>query len=138
MPEPAQALYLGFDPGLKRIGVAVGESLTGHARPLVTLQAKAGAPDWTAVAGLIAEWRPAALIVGVPRHADGSASASTALARKLARRLAGRFALPVHEVDEALSSRAAEGEGTMARLPGGVDAAAAAVILETWLQQTHP
>jgi putative Holliday junction resolvase len=129
---------LGFDPGLKRIGVAVGESLTGHARPLVTLKAEAGAPDWAAVARLIAEWQPAALVVGVPRHADGSASTSTEIALKLTRRLAGRYGLPVHEVDECLSSHAAEAAGTMSRQSGGVDAAAAAVILETWLaQQTH-
>jgi len=134
------ATFLGFDYGRARIGVAVGESITGSARPLVTLAAEGGSPAWGEVAALIEQWQPEALVVGIPHRADGSASAVTAGAERLARRLAGRFRRPVHSVDEALSSREAasrlavrgrsiQGPQDKSRL----DAAAAAVILETWL-----
>jgi len=134
--------FLGFDYGGRRLGVAVGESVTGAARPLVTLPSRDGQPDWTEVERLISEWRPAALVVGVPFHADGSESTSTRGARRLARRLSGRTGLVVHEVDERLSSheaaqrlRAAGHGVTSARDKQRLDAVAAQVILETWFQQ---
>ncbi|WP_435103044.1 Holliday junction resolvase RuvX [Arhodomonas sp. AD133] len=134
--------YLAFDFGLARIGVAGGERITASAHALTTLAAQQGAPDWAAVEALIEEWRPAALIVGVPRHTDGSDSESTRAAERFARRLAGRFALPVHTVDEALSSHEA-GERLAAtgrpvrhrRDKSRLDAVSAAVILETWFSE---
>ncbi|SRR5690606_38051041 len=137
------SVYLGFDFGLRRIGVAVGQPLTGTARPLTTLPARDGQPDWDQVSALLEEWQPAALIVGLPRHRDGTASTVTAPAERFARRLHGRFGLPVHTIDEHLSSHAAERE-LSARGRGGrrlerdkdhVDRLAAALILETWLAE---
>lgn len=141
---PTEA-YLGFDFGLQRIGVAVGQALTRTAQPLTTLAAQQGQPDWEAVARLIADWRPAALVVGVPRHDDGSPLSVTEPARRFGRRLHGRFGLPVHEVDERLSSRAAEdhlaehgrGGRRLSKNKGAIDRLAAAVILETWLAEHH-
>lgn len=137
MSASATATYLGFDYGSQRLGVAVGQSLTRSARPLITLACRAGQPDWAQVERLLGEWKPAALVVGVPRHEDGSASDSSEAAERFARRLAGRFGLPVHTVDERLSSHAAEQAlGARARRDkASIDSLAAAVILETWLAE---
>jgi len=147
---------LGFDYGRLRIGVAVGQTITGQARPLETLRCpNAGQPDWSGVERLLREWAPAALVVGRPCHADGSDSAITAAAERFARQLEGRFGLGVHLVDERLSSVEAEqrlaqsgGNNGGARRGGksksirnskeAVDMMAACVILETWLADTHP
>lgn len=138
------AVYLGFDFGLKRIGVAVGQSLTGTATPLTTLAAQDGQPDWNAVAKLLAEWQPAALVVGLPYNSDGSEQAITTRATRFACQLEGRYGLPVHQVDERYSSTTAE-ESLRANRAAGrrrvrktdIDAAAACVILEAWLRD-HP
>lgn len=140
-----EAVYLGFDFGLRRIGVAVGQALTGAARPLQTLACTDGQPEWPRIEALIKEWQPAALIVGVPRHADGADSPLTAAAERFGRRLEGRFKLPVHRIDEALSSHAAErqlaqrgrGGRRLAKHKQEIDSLAAAVILETWLAEHH-
>ena len=137
--SPACRIALGFDFGQARIGVAVGEAITGAARPLRTLLTRQQRPDWDAIARLIAEWRPDRLVVGVPRHADDSASAMTAAALRFSRQLHGRFRLPVATVDERLSSWEAEQRhfaGAHRRRPADpLDAEAAAVILESWFNQ---
>lgn len=138
------AVYLGFDFGLKRVGVAVGQSLTGTATPLTTLAAQDGQPDWNVVAKLLAEWQPAALVVGLPYNSDGSEQTITTRATRFARQLEGRYGLPVHQVDERYSSTTAE-ENLRANRAAGrrrvrktdIDAAAACVILEAWLRD-HP
>ncbi len=132
---------LAFDPGEQRIGVAVGETVTGTARALVTLRARSGQPNWDEVARLLDRWQPEALVVGVPRHDDGTASASTARAEQLARRLHGRFGLPVRTVDERLSSHEARqrlSRSEARRDPGAVDREAAAIILESYFLETAP
>ena len=101
---PPCRVALGFDFGRARIGVAVGESITGAARPLRTLPARQQRPDWDAIARLIREWRPDWLVVGVPRHADDTASAMTEATLRFSRQLHGRFHLPVATLDERLSS----------------------------------
>lgn len=135
-------LALGFDFGRVRIGVAVGEGVTGSARPLRTLPVRGQRPDWDAISRLIAEWRPDLLVVGVPRHADDTANATTVAALRFSRQLHGRFNLPVATIDERLSSWEAERRrseaATASRHRGGdaaLDAGAAAVILESWFNQ---
>lgn len=139
MPEQAVTV-LAFDFGTRRIGVAIGNTLTGTARPLAVLKADNGAPDWAEVAALVAEWRPAQLVVGLPLNMDGTESELSTRARRFANRLNGRLALPVATVDERLSSFEARGELLRGERSGGkagarpaVDALAAAIILETWL-----
>lgn len=127
-PAQAQTL-LAFDYGLKRTGVAVGNTLTGSARPLATVAAE-GDARFTPIGKLIAEWRPAALVVGVPFHPDGQPHDNTRRARRFARQLLGRFALPVHEVDERYSTTEAEALGAR-----DADAAAAAILLEQYLRE---
>ncbi|BAZ95369.1 putative pre-16S rRNA nuclease [Thiohalobacter sp. COW1] len=133
MPEAAAATLLGFDHGRKKIGVAVGQTVTGTARALQSLPARDGQPDWGRVAALLDEWRPQALVVGRPLYLTGDTSATTAAAERFARRLHGRFGLPVHLMDERLSSQAAR------RLETGndadIDAQSARIILQDWLDE---
>ncbi len=128
---------LAFDYGHKKIGVAVGQELTGAARPLVTLPARKGEPDWEAIGALLQQWRPAALVVGLPLHLDGSEQDTTHAARRFANRLRGRYHLPVYFADERLSSMAAlqllrEQYQERKGRSQGVDAVAAQLILETF------
>lgn len=137
-PLPPPRTVLGFDFGTQRLGVAVGSELTGAARPLTTLAGR----DWTAIGRLLEEWQPDLLVVGVPRHADGSASETTLAAERFARQLAGRYRLPVETIDERLSSHAAaERLATAPRRrradPGALDRAAAALILESWFSHAR-
>ena len=139
MGGPAQRV-LGFDYGTRQIGVAVGQTLTGNARPLKELRARDGIPDWEQIAALLKEWQPDALIVGLPLNMDGTASDMSARAEKFARRLQGRFQLPVNCIDERLSTFEAtqtlrdSGRRTPASYRDNpVDSLAAALLLETWL-----
>ena len=131
---------LGFDFGEKCIGVATGQSITRSATALTTITAKQGTPDWLTIESLIKEWRPGALVVGIPYHMDGSDQPMTQAAEHFCRQLEGRFHLPVYRADERLSSVQAEallaehGETTTRE----IDALAAQVILESWLQQKAP
>ena len=119
---------LSFDFGTRRIGVAVGNTLTGRARPLGPVTGGDAAFD--AVAGLIEEWQPDALVVGVPTHPDGAPHENTRRAQRFARRLHGRFRLPVHEVDERWSTTEALSSGA-----SDLDGASAAIILEQFLRE---
>lgn len=137
------ATYLAFDFGRRRIGVAAGQAVTGTASPVDTVAARAGEPDWSAIDRAVRDWAPVALVVGIPVHMDGSEQAGTRQARAFARRLGERYRLPVHEADERLSSREAEGLIASARRDGGrrrtrrgdVDRMAASLILERWLAE---
>ena len=129
----APALFLAFDFGSRRTGVASGNDLTRSATPLTTIAQEGSAARLAAIGRLVAEWRPAALVVGVPRHPDGAPHDNTRRAERFARQLRGRFGLPVHEVDERYTTTEA--------LAGGatdVDAASAALILEQYFNQSSP
>jgi putative Holliday junction resolvase len=135
---------LGFDYGTKHIGVAVGQELTATSTPLATLSSHNETPAWDAITRLIEEWRPAALVVGIPLNLDGTEQPMTQAARRFARRLEGRYRLPVHLADERLSTVEAgrmlhertDDAGTRrARRRRGVDEVAAHLILQTYFSQ---
>ena len=131
--EAIAGVVMGFDFGTRRIGIAIGQTVTRSASPLTTLQAKDGKPDWSRVAALIGEWRPCALVVGLPYNMDDTEADMAPRARRFARQLEGRFHLPVHLVDERLTSVDAERSlGTESSRDGSVDSLAAALIVETW------
>ena len=119
--------FLAFDFGIKRVGVATGNTLTRNATPLRTL-ASMGDARFEAIAALIKEWQPDALVVGVPFHPDGAPHDNTERARRFARQLHGRFQLTVHEVDERYSTTEAASDGAR-----DLDAASAAIILNQFL-----
>lgn len=142
MPETAPQVVLAFDFGLRRIGLASGESLTGSAAPLAAVR-NADAPDWTAIDRQIAGLKPGQLVVGSPYNADGSPGALSAAASRFARALEQRYGLPVARVDERWSSidaaerlkeRRASGARRRRVRREDIDSAAAAVILERWFR----
>lgn len=126
---------MGFDYGSKRIGVAVGQTLTATARPLAIIPVKNQQINWTRISAFIQEWQPDALVVGLSKHADGSESEVTKAIHRFCRRLHGRYHLPVHTIDETLSSVAA---AEQVNRTTELDAVAAQIILETWLAECLP
>jgi putative holliday junction resolvase len=123
--------YLAFDYGLKRVGVATGNSLMRQAQPLRTIAAE-GDARFAQIGKLVEEWRPDALVVGVPFHPDGAEHENTFRARKFGRQLCGRYHLPVHEVDERYSTTEAISGGAR-----DLDAASAAILLQQYFND-HP
>jgi len=132
---------LAFDFGLKRIGIACGDTLTRHAAPCGVAAVGRAGPDWQAIAALVRALAPGLLVVGAPYNADGSEGALTRAARGFAAELERRFALPVHLIDERFSSleasaalKARRASGQRRRRVGraDLDSAAAAVILGRW------
>lgn len=107
-PASGNRTLLAFDFGERRIGVAVGETETGQAHALTTIDAEAKQLRFAAISALIGEWKPAMLVVGIPLHVDGTPHQMTARCRRFANQLRGRFGLPVAEADERLTSRSAE------------------------------
>ncbi len=137
-------VLFGFDFGPRKIGVAVGQTLTGSATPLVTLRSRGDKPDWPAIEALVREWRPSAAVVGLPHNMDDDSEVDWAeRIHRFARQIHGRFGLPVHLIDERLTSMEARRllKADHGRRPYDhrlEDALAAALILETWLsEQVH-
>jgi putative Holliday junction resolvase len=136
------ATVLAFDFGTRRIGVAIGTTRLGTARPLTTIDAEDNSRRFAAIAALVDEWQPERLVIGVPLHADGTAHDMTARARRFGRQLASRFALPVIEVDERYTSELARSAlrdaGRGARADRALrDAVAAQLILQAYLDTPH-
>ena len=134
---------LAFDFGHRRIGVAVGQTLTGSANALAVV-AVANKPDWQAISNIVTEWKPVAVVVGLPLDADGGETEMSKDARRFGRQLEGRFGLRIFFEDERLTSFGAEerfidarSRGSMRRKDAALkDAMAAQIILENWLQST--
>jgi putative Holliday junction resolvase len=146
MPESAipSGYILCFDFGLRRIGVAVGQTATWTANSLETVSHGQN-PDWAAIDRLVGEWKPSTLLVGLPLGPDGDETRMSKAAREFGARLHKRYALETCFTDERLSSRAAEERFAELRASGGLkrkdssrlDAMAAQVILENWLSSFH-
>ena len=133
---------LAFDFGTKSIGVAVGQRITGTARPLPAIKAQDGTPDWNIIERLLKEWQPDEIIVGLPLNMDGTEQPLTARARKFANRIHGRFGVEVKLHDERLSTVEArsglcEQGGYRALNKGKVDSASAVIILESYFEQGY-
>jgi len=133
--------YLGFDFGNKKIGIAVGYADTGIASPLQTLRSNNQVPDWNGISKLIAEWQPIGLVVGISKQQDGSDNVITPRMQKFCRQLHGRFNLPVHQIDEALTTFAAKQllyddlKVSAAKLWQVQDQLAAQLILQSWFNE---
>ncbi len=133
--------YLGFDFGEKRIGVASGQSGTNSASPICAVRNINGRPEWDKIAALVEEWKPDALVVGLPLDADGQSQRMTQLAKSFSKHLRRRYQLPVHLCDERYSSNEAsriiaENRHHHQRRRAtreDSDTIAAALILEQWL-----
>jgi len=133
-------ILIAFDFGMKRIGVAIGQTVTQTARPLDTILAKQGEPNWHAMTNLLKKWLPDALVVGIPLNMDGTDQPITQLARQFANALRERYQLPVHEIDERLTTKDARERlfnqgGYKALQDGQVDRIAAQLILQNWFAE---
>lgn len=143
-PMIKQHTVLGFDFGLRVIGVAVGQTVTGTANPLATVDACAGKPRWDTISRLISHWRPDALMVGAPLAVDGSEQNISRAARRFAAALQQRYQLPVHLVDERYTTCAARSDlfeqgGYRALDKARIDGWSAKLIIESGIRQyfTH-
>ncbi len=127
---------MGFDYGTRKIGVAVGQTITGTASALKTLRNINNKPDWLRIGQLIDEWQPDALIVGFPLDTDGSQTDATLPALRFSRQLEGRYQLKVHLADERYTSMEARNRlGNNAKSIEAYDSLAAKLIIETWLTE---
>lgn len=142
-PQPsALVTVLGFDYGARRIGVAVGNRISGSARALDVVGNGMNGPDWPRIAALLREWRPDAVLVGLPLTLESGEQGNSRAARAFAAELHTRHALPVVMVDERLSSHEAAARFAARRASGSarrkhaatLDAVAAEVIVEQWLR----
>ena len=129
---------LGFDFGMRRIGVAVGQMVTRSANPLAILKATDGIPNWDHILALIITWQADALVVGIPVSMDGSEQPITFAARRFANKLHHRFRLPVYTMDERLTTIEAKRILTQQKKASSItplDSYAAKLILEQWLHE---
>ncbi len=142
MPEARGRVALGFDFGLKRIGIASGDTISATAAPCAAVRMGPSGPDWPAIESLLNRFQPDVLVVGAPRHADGTASGLAAAADGFALELARRSGRSVVRADEFASSIEASAALRESRRSGArrrrvqradIDAAAAAIILSRWL-----
>ena len=125
-------LAMAFDFGTTKIGVAVGQQITGTASPVAVVKARNGIPQWLAIDRLVEEWQPKVLVVGLPINMDGTESDMSKAAARFSRRLHGRYGIRIELMDERLSTfEAREFEN-----PDQLDAIAAKLILETWLSES--
>jgi len=138
MPEDmkldSELTVMAFDYGTRRIGVAVGNSLTRLGQPIKTIAEASGDAVFKAIEGLLKEWQPNRLVVGLPCHPDGTEHVMSAKARRFGNQLQGRFQLPVEWVDERYTSAVLEVNPDMR---DNLDAESAALILEQYFLEKN-
>lgn len=138
MPEAIKAdlelTVMAFDYGTRRIGVAVGNTITRQGQPIKTVAEASGDAAFKVIEGLLKEWQPNRLVVGLPCHPDGTEHAMSAKARRFGNQLHGRFQLPVEWVDERYTSAVLEGDPDMR---DNLDAESAALILEQYFLEKN-
>jgi len=132
--------WMAFDFGTQRIGIAIGQRITGQATPIAPIKARDGIPDWDQLQAIIDEWQPQAFVTGLPLNMDGTPSDLSRRANKFANRLEGRFHKPSFTHDERLTSYEAKGQviaagGNRNFGENSVDGIAAQLILESFLNQ---
>ncbi len=130
----SELTVMAFDYGTRRIGVAVGNTLTQVGQPLRTIAETTSDGSFRAIEGLLKEWQPNRLVVGMPRHPDGAEHEMSAKARRFGNQLRGRFGLPVDWVDERYTSAVLESDPDMR---DNLDAESAALILEQYFLEKN-
>jgi putative holliday junction resolvase len=134
LKESAELTVMAFDYGTKRIGVAVGNTVTQAGQPIKTIAEISEDARFKAIEVLLKEWQPNRLVVGMPCHPDGAEHEMSAKARRFGNQLHGRFQLPVDWVDERYTSAVLEGNPDMR---DNLDAKSAALILEQYFLEKN-
>lgn len=139
--KSSERTLLGFDFSKNRIGIAVGQELTGTITPLTTLHARNHKPDWDGITKLIEEWQPDLCVVGLPLTEEGEEQDASQAARRFANQLNGRYHLPVELTDERFTTREAQSliqASSMSKKDrqdkANIDKIAAQLILQSWLE----
>lgn len=132
-PQSPPELFMGFDYGVRRIGVCVGTKQLSNPQPCKSVSGTAQ-QQWTQITACIAQWQPDALVVGVPFHPDGAEHVNTHKARRFMRQLSGRYKLPVFEVDERYSTTQALRDSAGLRGRVDIDAQSACIILDQFFR----
>jgi putative Holliday junction resolvase len=135
---PKPTTVVGFDPGTRWTGVAVGQTLTCQATPLTAIRVVNNQPDWLKISDIVNQWKPQILVVGLPLDMNGDPQPMTKKARRFSRQLSEKYQLPCELVDERLTSREAwlfAIESGKRRQKNEIDSIAAALITESWLSQ---
>ena len=140
MTNSAGSTFLAFDFGSQSIGAAAASRVGGLSTPLSAVRVFRSGPDWNGIDRLVKQWQPAGLVVGLAFNASGGHTAFSRQAKRFGEQLGRRYNLPVHWVDERLSTEAAR---TALRQAGGtrkprkdeIDCTAAALILDAFLEQ---
>ena len=140
MADKGNRTLLAFDFGTKRIGIAIGQEVTGTANPLLTITAIKHKPDWDSISKIIKEWQPDLLVIGLPLHMDGTEQPMTQAARRFSNQLNGRYQIPIALMDERLSSNEAEsiikeqsGSASLYADKEQIDMISAQLILQSWM-----
>ncbi|CAM3663555.1 Holliday junction resolvase RuvX [Polynucleobacter brandtiae] len=131
---PKELTIMAFDFGTRRIGIAIGNTLTQAGQPINTVEESSDEARFKVIEGLLKEWQPDRLVVGMPCHPDGTEHAMSAKARRFGNQLLGRFHLPVAWVDERYTSAVLEGDS---HRHDNLDAQSAALILEQYFLEKH-
>lgn len=136
--EQGQRTLLGFDFGTRHIGIAIGQEITATASPVKAIKAKDGIPNWNDIEGIIKEWQPDLLVVGLPLNMDGTEQPLTLRAKKFGNRISGRFGLGVVFQDERLTTADAKAQlfeqgGYKNLQKDHVDCQSAVIILESFM-----
>ncbi len=135
MPEVKNELtVMAFDYGTRRIGIAVGNTMTRIGQPIQTISESGDDARFKVIESLLKEWQPDQLVVGLPCHPDGTVHEMTAKAKRFGNQLLGRFHLPVDWVDERYTSVVLEGN---AEMRDNLDAQSAALILEQYFHEKN-
>ena len=129
----AASTILAFDFGLKRIGVAVGNTILKQAQPLTIITAATNDDKFSAIALMVSEWKPDIAVIGLPLHPDGAEHEMTQRCRRFANQLHGRFGLATVLVDERYSSAVLKQERGKT-----IDDEAAAIILQQYFDDHDP
>tara|TARA_B100000965_G_C19110951_1_gene549030 strand:- start:49 stop:489 length:441 start_codon:yes stop_codon:yes gene_type:complete len=132
MPKQSPQTFISFDFGMSRIGVAIGNTSTQTARPLKTLPARDGIPNWNTIKNILDQWSIDAIIVGMPYTLDNKHQDITFAARKFSNRLKQKYKLPIFIVDERFSTKIARQE---MKKKQEIDSISACIILEAWLNE---
>ena len=137
MPEEA-GVVMGFDYGVRNIGIAIGQNITKSASTFYAIKAKEGEPDWIKLDSIVKEWEPALFIVGDPFNMDGTRSEFQKRISRFSTELKNRYKIRLHMMDERLTTKEAKEriktESSGLKESANKHSVSAQIILEDWFR----